>query len=82
MQEFLRNIPGSLFGSQRYIEFVASNDVEDVGRRAHMISRYVSEVKYIARLISVPLVLSQFISLGLGSSSIECSVLNDLLGSG
>ena len=41
LQEFLRNIPGSLFESQRYIEFVASNDIEEAGSRASMLSRFV-----------------------------------------
>lgn len=41
---------------------------------------YTKQYTYIGRLLSVSLVLSQFMALGLESSLIECSILIDLLG--
>jgi hypothetical protein len=43
LTEFLRNVPGSVFDSQRYIEFVATSDIEDPVQRVRAISKFVDD---------------------------------------
>ena len=41
LKDMLRSVPGGILLSSRYTEFVATNDIKDVGIRAHNIQKYV-----------------------------------------
>ena len=41
LKDILRSVPGGILLSSRYTEFVATNDIKDVGHRVHNIQKYV-----------------------------------------